>query len=337
MRVSSRYPIDDLDELFGVDVDEEDVDSVLGLMAKHLGKVPIPGSWVEAHGLRFEAEQATGRRNRIETVLISAVPALDRGVGRRLTDLSAEDAKLVTLARATRARTGAAEGAAVRDLDGRTYAAATVALPSLQHLRPRRLRGDGRVVGRPWPRGAVVVRAAAPARPTADAAALASSRATTSSCTWCEPASASTRRCRQCPPASQEADRPGTTPPYIGVTHHATRGAMPFSCSAEVATPTARRCGATTTAGRVTSRWSSRSSTHDPGFAVARATAALWATLHGGAASTGRPRWRAAAAGRAEHDWERSFVAAVGEPRVEHGRWPAKPRWLDHHDATPVT
>jgi cytidine deaminase len=47
-------------------------------------------------------------------------------------DLSAEDKKLVTLARATRARTGAAEGAAVRDTDGRTYAAATVALPSLR-------------------------------------------------------------------------------------------------------------------------------------------------------------------------------------------------------------
>jgi hypothetical protein len=46
-------------------------------------------------------------------------------------DLSAEDAKLVTLARATRARTGAAEGAAVRDLDGRTYAAASVAMESL--------------------------------------------------------------------------------------------------------------------------------------------------------------------------------------------------------------
>ena len=43
-----------------------------------------------------------------------------------------EDAKLVTLARATRARTGAAQGAAVRDLDGRTYAAATVELPSLR-------------------------------------------------------------------------------------------------------------------------------------------------------------------------------------------------------------
>ncbi len=49
-----------------------------------------------------------------------------------MTELSSEDAKLVTLARATRARTGAAQGAAVRDADGRTYAAATVDLPSLQ-------------------------------------------------------------------------------------------------------------------------------------------------------------------------------------------------------------
>lgn len=47
-------------------------------------------------------------------------------------DLSGEDNKLVVLARATRARTRAAEGAAVRDSDGRTYAAATVDLPSLQ-------------------------------------------------------------------------------------------------------------------------------------------------------------------------------------------------------------
>ena len=45
--------------------------------------------------------------------------------------LDPEDAKIVTLARSTRARTGAAEGAAVRDTDGRTYAASSVALPSL--------------------------------------------------------------------------------------------------------------------------------------------------------------------------------------------------------------
>ena len=43
-----------------------------------------------------------------------------------------EDAKLVTLARATMARTGALQGAAIRDTDGRTYAGAAVALPSLR-------------------------------------------------------------------------------------------------------------------------------------------------------------------------------------------------------------
>ncbi|MGX6605113.1 cytidine deaminase [Micromonosporaceae bacterium Da 78-11] len=54
----------------------------------------------------------------------AAVPAADGA-------LSAEDTKLVTLARSSRARVGALEGAAVRDPDGRTYASATVALPSL--------------------------------------------------------------------------------------------------------------------------------------------------------------------------------------------------------------
>jgi CBS domain containing-hemolysin-like protein len=74
VRVSSRFPIDDLDEVFGFEVEEDDVDSVLGLMAKHLGRVPIPGSHVEAHGLRFVAEAAAGRRNRIESVVVSSLP-----------------------------------------------------------------------------------------------------------------------------------------------------------------------------------------------------------------------------------------------------------------------
>ncbi len=72
VRVSSRYPVDDLDELFpefSMHVDDE-VDSVGGLLAKHLGRVPIPGSGVEAHGLYFEAEAPTGRRNRVATVRI---------------------------------------------------------------------------------------------------------------------------------------------------------------------------------------------------------------------------------------------------------------------------
>jgi CBS domain containing-hemolysin-like protein len=86
-RVSSRFPVDDLDELFGFEVDEVDVDSVGGLMAKHLGRVPIPGSHVEAHGLRFEAEQTTGRRNKVGTVLINLVaPEQRAGVERETAD-----------------------------------------------------------------------------------------------------------------------------------------------------------------------------------------------------------------------------------------------------------
>ncbi|GIJ78470.1 hypothetical protein SAMN05443287_109198 [Micromonospora phaseoli] len=56
-----------------------------------------------------------------------AAPAV-RSTG---SELSAEDGKLVILARGARGRVGAVEGAAVRDQDGRTYAAASVSLPSL--------------------------------------------------------------------------------------------------------------------------------------------------------------------------------------------------------------
>jgi len=77
IRVSSRFPVDDLEELCGIAVEDDDVDTVSGLMAKYLGRVPIPGSEVEVHGMRFEAEAPTGRRNRVGTVLITVLdPAL---------------------------------------------------------------------------------------------------------------------------------------------------------------------------------------------------------------------------------------------------------------------
>ncbi|CAN5223883.1 hemolysin family protein [soil metagenome] len=72
-RVSSRYPVDDLEEVCGVVIDDDDVDTVGGLMAKHLGRVPIAGSAVEVDGLRLVAEAPTGRRNRIGTVLLTAI------------------------------------------------------------------------------------------------------------------------------------------------------------------------------------------------------------------------------------------------------------------------
>jgi hypothetical protein len=49
-----------------------------------------------------------------------------------MTDLHPDDAKLVVLARAARARVGAASGAALRDGTGRTYTGADVRLPSLR-------------------------------------------------------------------------------------------------------------------------------------------------------------------------------------------------------------
>ncbi len=78
-RVSSRYPVDDIEHICGVAIDDDDVDTVGGLMAKHLGRVPIAGSVIEAHGLRFEAEAPAGRRNRIGTVLISRVEPVELG------------------------------------------------------------------------------------------------------------------------------------------------------------------------------------------------------------------------------------------------------------------
>jgi CBS domain containing-hemolysin-like protein len=79
-RVSSRYPVDDLREVSGIAVEDDDVDTVGGLMAKHLGRVPIAGSVVEVNGLRFEAETPAGRRNRIGTVLVSRLEE-DHGPG----------------------------------------------------------------------------------------------------------------------------------------------------------------------------------------------------------------------------------------------------------------
>ena len=70
-RISSRLPLDELGDLYGLELDDEDVETVGGLMAKQLNKVPIPGSVVTYHGLELVAERSTGRRNRIGTVLVT--------------------------------------------------------------------------------------------------------------------------------------------------------------------------------------------------------------------------------------------------------------------------
>jgi CBS domain containing-hemolysin-like protein len=70
VRVNVRLPIDDIEEMFGVKFDLEDVETVGGLLAAELGRVPIPGASVSSQGLTFTAEGAKGRRKQIGTVVI---------------------------------------------------------------------------------------------------------------------------------------------------------------------------------------------------------------------------------------------------------------------------
>ncbi len=71
--MSSRLPVDELGDLFGLELDDEDVETVGGLMAKQLNKVPIAGSVVKYDGLELVAERSTGRRNRIGTVIATRI------------------------------------------------------------------------------------------------------------------------------------------------------------------------------------------------------------------------------------------------------------------------
>lgn len=87
-RVMSRMNIGDFAELIGVngDYEEEGVDSVLGLMAKRLGRVPIADSEITIDGWTLVAEPGRGRRNRIGFVRASPTPvqtelAIDTDLG----------------------------------------------------------------------------------------------------------------------------------------------------------------------------------------------------------------------------------------------------------------
>jgi CBS domain containing-hemolysin-like protein len=72
-RVTARLSVTELEELFGVALGVDDVETVAGLLAHQLGRVPIAGSTVTVHGLRLTAENPTARRNKIGTVLVERV------------------------------------------------------------------------------------------------------------------------------------------------------------------------------------------------------------------------------------------------------------------------
>jgi CBS domain containing-hemolysin-like protein len=65
--------VTELGELFGVNLDDLDVETVAGLLAHQLGRVPIAGSTATVRGLRLTAENLAGRRNKIVAVLVERV------------------------------------------------------------------------------------------------------------------------------------------------------------------------------------------------------------------------------------------------------------------------
>ena len=69
-RVRARLHIEDLGELFGVRLEDEEVDTVGGLLAKTLGRVPIAGAKARVGGLVLTADQIAGRRHTLATVLV---------------------------------------------------------------------------------------------------------------------------------------------------------------------------------------------------------------------------------------------------------------------------
>ena len=113
-----------------------DVDTVGGLLAQRLGRVPLPGDEAQVEGLRLRAEGSRDSRGRMRVTL----GAGHAGAGRAARG-GADPCRAATRSGGRQARHAGAvgpgphrggRGAAVRDTDGRTYAAATVALASLR-------------------------------------------------------------------------------------------------------------------------------------------------------------------------------------------------------------
>ncbi|MDR2703025.1 MAG: hemolysin family protein [Cellulomonadaceae bacterium] len=72
-RVPARTPVDELGDLFDIRLEDDDIDTVGGLLAKALGKVPIVGAEAEVSGLRLTADRIGGRRKQLATVLVTRI------------------------------------------------------------------------------------------------------------------------------------------------------------------------------------------------------------------------------------------------------------------------
>ncbi|MGN6501355.1 MAG: transporter associated domain-containing protein, partial [Pseudolysinimonas sp.] len=75
-RVSARLPKDELGDLFGIELDDDDVDSAGGLLIKAVGRLPDTGSRAVVSGLVLRAERVEGRRKLLRTLIVERDEAL---------------------------------------------------------------------------------------------------------------------------------------------------------------------------------------------------------------------------------------------------------------------
>ncbi len=76
-RISARLPTDELGELFGVELDDDDVDSAGGLLTKALGRLPERGASAVVSGISLRAERVEGRRKLLRTLIAQRDATLD--------------------------------------------------------------------------------------------------------------------------------------------------------------------------------------------------------------------------------------------------------------------
>lgn len=80
VRVPARLSVDDFAAFFDVSIEEEDVDTVGGLLTKLVGRVAIPGATADLAGLRMTAERMAGRRHQLATLLVERLVVADEDV-----------------------------------------------------------------------------------------------------------------------------------------------------------------------------------------------------------------------------------------------------------------
>jgi CBS domain containing-hemolysin-like protein len=135
-RVTARLPVEELAELFDVSIEAEDVETVGGLLAQRLGRVPIPGAVATVAGLRLTAESLAGRRNRIGTVRVERMTPGDLPAARPAPTPAQDRAAQDRAAQDRAAQDRAAQDRAAQDRAAQDRAAQDRAAPDGPARRP---------------------------------------------------------------------------------------------------------------------------------------------------------------------------------------------------------